>query len=86
MALSALGRGSRGEGRGRERAESEGRGRGGRGACPDASGRLGGKQEVARVASALATELLRGEGEEDDREEEALVGWAVRLQCWAKVK
>ena len=37
---------------------------------------LGGpwKQEVAGAASALATEQLRGEGEEDDREEE--VGWA----------
>ena len=33
-----------------------------------------GKQEVAGAASALATEQLRGEGEEDDREEE--VGWA----------
>ena len=43
-------------------------------------GRLGGKQEVARAASAVATELLRGEGEEDDRVEE--VGWAGQLR-WA---
>ena len=43
-------------------------------------GRLGGKQEVARAASALATELLRGEGEVDDRVEE--VGWADQLR-WA---
>ena len=34
----------------------------------------GRKQEVAGAALALATEQLRGEGEEDDREEE--VGWA----------
>ena len=34
----------------------------------------GGKQEVAGASPALATEQLRGEGEEDDREEE--VGWA----------
>ena len=34
------------------------------------------KQEVeARASPALATEQLRGEGEEDDREEE--VGWAA---------
>ena len=39
-----------------------------------------GKQEVAGAASALATEQLRGEGEEDDREEE--VGWAGQLR-WA---
>ena len=36
------------EQRARERAESEGEERGGCGASPDASGRLGGKQEVAR--------------------------------------
>ena len=39
-----------------------------------------GKQEVAGAASALATELLWGEGEEDDREEE--VGSAGQLR-WA---
>ena len=41
---------------------------------PKRPGRSG-KQEVAGAASALATEQLRGEGEEDDREEE--VGWAA---------
>ena len=40
---------------------------------PKRPGRSG-KQEVVGAASALATEQLRGEGEEDDREEE--VGWA----------
>ena len=43
-------------------------------------GRLGGKQEVARESPALATELLRGEGEEDNTEEE--VGWAGQFR-WA---
>ena len=42
-------------------------------------GRLGGKQEVARAASALATELLRGEGEEDDRR----VAWWAGPATWA---
>ena len=46
---------------------------------PKRPGRSG-KQEVAGAASALATEQLRGEGEEDDREEE--VGWAGQLR-WA---
>ena len=41
------------------------------------AGRQGGG---GRTASALAAELLRGEGEEDDREEE--VGWAGQLR-WA---
>ena len=47
--------------RGKGSRESRERGERQRGlrAYPDASGRLGGKQEVARAASALATELLR---------------------------
>ena len=39
-------------------------------------GRLGGKQEVARAASALATELLRCEGRKTTGEK-AAVGWAA---------
>ena len=35
---------------------------------------------MAEASPALATEQLRGEGEEDDREEE--VGWAGQLR-WA---
>ena len=50
-----------------ERAESEGEKRGAAGRLQTRRGRLGGKQEVAGAASALAIELLRGEGEEDDR-------------------
>ena len=42
--------------------ESEGERQGGEWRHLDASGRLGGKQEVARAASAPATELLRCEG------------------------
>ena len=73
-AMSALGR-ERGraekgeEGRKRVRERSEGAAW----RLPKRPGRSG-KQEVAGAASALATEQLRGEGEEDDREEE--VGWA----------
>ena len=54
----------RGQRRGKGSRESRERGERQRGlrAYPDASGRLGGKQEVARAASALATELLRCEG------------------------
>ena len=68
--------------RGKGSRESRERGERQRGlrAYPDTSGRLGGKQEVARAASAVATELLRGEGEVDDRVEE--VGWADQLR-WA---
>ena len=46
----------------------------------------GGKQEVAGASPALATELLRGEGEEDDKEEPGGLGWlcpAGLLQWWA---
>ena len=46
---------------------------------PKRPGRSG-KQEVAGAASALATEQLRGGGDEDDRGEE--VGWAGQLR-WA---
>ena len=65
-------------GREPERAERRDSGRGrlrgiARGLGEEAGGGQG-KQEVAGAASALATEQLRGEGEEDDREEE--VGWA----------
>ena len=68
--------------RGRGTGEA-GEGRGVRGVCVASSrvsGRDAGRQEVARAAPALATELLRGEGEEDNREEE--VGWAGQLR-WA---
>ena len=58
--------------RGRERVR--GRSEGAAWLHPKRPGRSG-KQEVAGAASALATEQLRGEGEEDDREEE--VGWAA---------
>ena len=58
--------------RGRERVRERSEGAAWR--HPKRPGRSG-KQEVAGAASALATEQLRGEGEEDDREEE--VGWAA---------
>ena len=64
------GRAEKGEG-GRERVRERSEGAAWR--LPKRPGRSG-KQEVAGAASALATEQLRGEGEEDDREEE--VGWA----------
>ena len=41
---------------------------------------------MAEASPALATEQLRGEGEEDDREEE--VGWAGQLRWaarWARI-
>ena len=63
--------------RGRERVRERSEGAAWR--HPKRPGRSG-KQEVAGAASALATEQLRGEGEEDDREEE--VGWAGQLR-WA---
>ena len=62
-----------------ERAESEGEKRGAAGRLQTRRGRLGGKQEVAGAASALATELLRGEGEEDDRR----VAWWAGPATWA---
>ena len=67
--------------RGKGSRESRERGERQRGlrAYPDASGRLGGKQEVARAASALATELLRGEGEEGDRR----MAWWAGPATWA---
>ena len=68
---------SREGGRGRERVRE--RSEGAAWLHPKRPGRSG-KQEVAGAASALATEQLRGEGEEDDREEE--VGWASQLR-WA---
>ena len=78
--MSALGRergrAEKGEG-GRERVRERSEGAAWR--LPKRPGRSG-KQEVAGAASALATEQLRGEGEEDDREEE--VGWAGQLR-WA---
>ena len=46
---------------------------------PKRPGRSG-KQEVAGAASALATEQLRGEGEEDDRES---CGGGLGRFCWA---
>ena len=62
--------------RGKGSRESRERGERQRGlrAYPDASGRLGGKQEVARAASALATELLRCEGRKTTGKR---VGWAA---------
>ena len=50
------------KGKGVRARESEGERQGGAWRHLDASGRLGGKQEVARAASAPATELLRCEG------------------------
>ena len=46
-------------------------------------GRLGGKQEVARASPALATELLRGEGEEGDRRMAWWAGPATWAARWA---
>ena len=74
--------GARGGGSG---PEGVGRTRGGSGTSPwrreDVGEAATAKQEVeARASPALATEQLRGEGEEDDREEE--VGWAGQLR-WA---
>ena len=84
--MSALGRergrAEKGEG-GRERVRERSEGAAWR--LPKRPGRSG-KQEVAGAASALATEQLRGEGEEDDREEE--VGWAGQLRWaarWARI-
>ena len=77
-ATSALGheRGESREGRrGRERVRE--RSEGAAWLHPKRPGRSG-KQEVAGAASALATEQLRGEGEEDDRGG-GQVGWAGQL-------
>ena len=60
--------------RGRERVR--GRSEGAAWLHPKRPGRSG-KQEVAGAASALATEQLQGEGEEDDREEERWAGPTV---------
>ena len=64
--------GSRGRERVRERSE------GAAWRHPKRPGRSG-KQEVAGAASALATELLRGEGEEEDRR----VAWWAGPATWA---
>ena len=58
--------------------ESEGERQGGEWRHLDALGRLGGKQEVARAASAPATELLRCEGRKTTGGV-AVAGWAVLL-------
>ena len=70
--------------RGKGSRESRERGERQRGlrAYPDASGRLGGKQEVARAASALATELLRCEGRKTTGGL-AVAGWAASWS-WAR--
>ena len=65
-------------GKGARARESEGERQGGEWCHLDASGRLGGKQEVARAASAPATELLRCEGRKTTGGV-AVVGWAVLL-------
>ena len=63
--------------RGRERVRERSEGAAWR--HPKRPGRSG-KQEVAGAASALATEQLRGEGEEDDRES---CGVGLGRFCWA---
>ena len=66
------------EARGESRERRRGRGAAGR--LQTRRGRLGGKQEVARAASALATELLRCEGRKTTGK-----GWAgPRWRSWAR--
>ena len=64
-------------GKGVRARESEGERQGGEWRHLDASGRLGGKQEVARAASAPATELLRCEGRKTTGGL-AVAGWAAQ--------
>ena len=86
--MGELGEGSQG---GREGAASEGEVRGGRGGAwrhrgvEEEPGRPGGrrwKQEGARAASALATELLRCEGRKTTGRL-AVAGWAASWS-WAR--